>query len=593
MQFTTIAAPTSGHRSIRNDLLLALVLATTLTIAWAIKDWARLSHFVLPDPDDMMRLAQVRDWLAGQAFNDWTQHRMDPPTGGAMHWSRINDFGIAALILAATPLAGRHGAELVAVLCYPALLLVADLFLSARIARRLWSPEAGPVGAVLAALAYPGQTLFVPGRIDHHALQTVLIVATILWLMRAGSWRAGAVAGLLCAISLTVGLETAPQVAALVGVVFLLWAAGRAGERARLAGFAATLAGVTALFLATMRPTFWSPAFCDAFTPASSTGTLAVAAALGALAAATPLFSTWRQRVAAGVALGGAAIGISLLSYPACLSGPYGVVDPFLQRWFLPNIEEANGILRQPSVSRMVSLGGLLATACAASVWMMIGRPRRWPTMAPVVAVVAMSALVTLAQVRGTYIGAPAAAPVLAGLIVAARRRRSWRMPAIVGAWLASTGTAYAEVPAIASWLLPARVARPSPTRPSDICKTGDVWEQLDRFPQGVVMTSTIMAAYVIGATRHATVGAGYHRQNSGNMAVYRYFLGSRAQAAAIARQRHVRYVLFCPGDFSEMGLASRYPNGIAARLEADRPPAGFEQLRLRGSALRFYRIAH
>ena len=53
------------------DLVIAAVLAVILTVGWAINDWARLSHFLLPDTDDMVRLTQVRDWLGGQGINDW------------------------------------------------------------------------------------------------------------------------------------------------------------------------------------------------------------------------------------------------------------------------------------------------------------------------------------------------------------------------------------------------------------------------------------------------------------------------------------------------------------------------------------------
>ena len=42
-----------------------------------------------PDPDDVLRMVQVRDLLAGQGWFDLTQHRLDAPVGGvAMHWSR-------------------------------------------------------------------------------------------------------------------------------------------------------------------------------------------------------------------------------------------------------------------------------------------------------------------------------------------------------------------------------------------------------------------------------------------------------------------------------------------------------------------------
>ena len=53
-----------------------------------------------PDPDDALRLAQVRDLIAGQSWFDLHQYRIDPLNGGVlMHWSRIVDVPLAALIL--------------------------------------------------------------------------------------------------------------------------------------------------------------------------------------------------------------------------------------------------------------------------------------------------------------------------------------------------------------------------------------------------------------------------------------------------------------------------------------------------------------
>ena len=152
-----IATTHVRRRTLRADALLALAIAVLLSISWGVADWARLRHMLLPDPDDMVRLAQVRDWLAGQASNDWTQYRMAPPAGSPMHWSRVNDFGIAVIILALTPMLGQHYAELTAALLYPGLLFACALLLSARIGRRLWGAGGGPVAAVLTALAYPGR----------------------------------------------------------------------------------------------------------------------------------------------------------------------------------------------------------------------------------------------------------------------------------------------------------------------------------------------------------------------------------------------------------------------------------------------------
>lgn len=586
----TDSRPIGARHAIRTDLIVAILLAAGLSICWSITDWARLSRLMLPDPDDTMRLLQVRDWIAGQGINDWTQYRMAPPTGALMHWSRVNDFGIAAIILAMTPLVGKHYAELTAVLLYPALLFACALLLSARIARRLWGPKAAPIAAVLTAIAFPGTTVFIPGRVDHHALQVVLIQLLVLLLMRPPTVRTGLFSGAIVAISLVVGLETAPQIAGAMAIVFLGWVAGEAGTRARLAAFAGTLAGVTLLFLLFLRPTFWSAQFCDAFTPASATATLAGATALGALAILHPWLRDWRWRFGAGLVLGGAALGGTLFAYPVCINGPYGAVDPFLRAVFYPHIIEANGVFAQGRFASMLAVAGLVAAACAVSVWMVAREPRRWPVTVPIVAMLWISALVMLAQVRGAYIGAPLAAPVLAGLILAARERERWRTPAVVGAWLASAGLVYLRVPEDVEALF-------GHARASDVpsvqvaCTVGDTWAEVDRYPAGTVMAGTNVAAYLIGSTHHSTVGAGYHRNNAGNMAIYRFFLGTPDQARVIGSKWKVDYVIFCPADFDEIQVDRNFPGSMAALLRANRPPAWLEPLPLAHTPLRLYRI--
>src|ERR1700677_4708803 len=53
----------------------------------------------LPDPDDYMYLDQVLDWIKGQGWFDNIQHRLDSPAGGPIHFSRLPQIPMAALIL--------------------------------------------------------------------------------------------------------------------------------------------------------------------------------------------------------------------------------------------------------------------------------------------------------------------------------------------------------------------------------------------------------------------------------------------------------------------------------------------------------------
>ena len=51
--------------------------------------------------------------------------------------------------------------------------LGAALFLIARIARSIGGPAIARTAVIVAAIAYPVTTIFLPGRIDHHGLQAL------------------------------------------------------------------------------------------------------------------------------------------------------------------------------------------------------------------------------------------------------------------------------------------------------------------------------------------------------------------------------------------------------------------------------------
>jgi len=572
------------------DLALATLIAAVMTLAWTITAWPDLSRLILPTADDIVRLAQIRDWLNGQAFDDWTQYRMAPP-GADMHWSRLADFVPAAIIALLTPLVGQARAELIAVIAGPALLFVPMICLNMAMARRLWGAEAGIIAALLTAVAYPGTTLFAPGRIDHHGIQAVCVGLAALAMMQSPGWRWGAVAGAAAAVSLMIGLETVPQIAMLLGCAVLFWVVAGEAERMRLAGVAGALAGVTLLFVVTMRPRYWPAELCDAFTPASASAILCAALALAGMAALTGRLRDWRWRLGAATLLGPAALALTLTVYPGCRSFPYGAVDPFLRAYFLAYIEEAVSILQQNEIPRIVSLIGPVAVASVVGVAMIVRRAVDWRAMLPVLLVVAISTAVMFVQLRGVFIGGPLIPPILAGLVIAARRARRLKVLALAGGWIASAGIAYLAVPLqIERFFAEAAPAAPM-ISPQRECRTEDVWPQVGAYPAGTVMTPINMAAYFLGMTHHSIIGSGYHRNNRGTLAMYRYFLSPPGQASAVLKEWNVDYVAFCPGDFTEGDIVDRHPDSVAAMLHAGKTPPGLEPIPLRHARLRFYRV--
>ena len=85
--------------------------------------------------DDAMRLVQVRDLMAGQGWFDPVQARLGPE-GTEMHWSRLVDLPIAALIWLAAPFVGVPGAERAASVLWPLLILFPAVLAMATVAAR-------------------------------------------------------------------------------------------------------------------------------------------------------------------------------------------------------------------------------------------------------------------------------------------------------------------------------------------------------------------------------------------------------------------------------------------------------------------------
>ena len=87
---------------------IRLTLAAWLAImAWyLVQRWPAIQWLSLGDTDDNMRLMQVRAWLAGQGWFDLRNYRLNPPGGFDIHWSRLVDLPIAALILLFRPFVG-------------------------------------------------------------------------------------------------------------------------------------------------------------------------------------------------------------------------------------------------------------------------------------------------------------------------------------------------------------------------------------------------------------------------------------------------------------------------------------------------------
>ena len=117
-------------------LLLAGVVLLTVTLLLLRMAYNGFDQVLFADNDDAMRMVVVRDFLSGQNWFDHTQYRLNTPWGADMHWSRLVDLPIAALVLLARPLAGAS-AEIVPAWVWPIMLLALFIWLNGRLTQAL------------------------------------------------------------------------------------------------------------------------------------------------------------------------------------------------------------------------------------------------------------------------------------------------------------------------------------------------------------------------------------------------------------------------------------------------------------------------
>ncbi|GGA56597.1 hypothetical protein [Sphingomonas psychrolutea] len=535
------------RRTRLGDALCAFALAVVLAVVWTWRDWAALSALRLPDTDDVMRLQQIRDWIGGQGFADLSQHRLGAAPGLAMHWSRLPDLVPGAMIRALAPLIGSHSAELTAVIVWPTLLFAVALTLTARIARVLGGAPIARTAIVVAAVAFPATTIFLPGRIDHHGLQIVLLLIVVRSLVSRPAMEPGLAAGLAAAASLVIGMETVPLIVAAGVAMTLEWLRARPGADDRMMGFGIGMgAGLLAASIV-FRTNSWGYAGCDGFTMiAWRAGVIAAFAPMSMALAARDIAKPVTRAVLGAMIAAVVGVGIVLVA-PECLT-PYGVVDPLLVRLWLGKVGEAQPLFAAPRATA-IGYAGVMMTGIAASAWrLQATRDGRWGALL----ILQLAALaLTCVQLRGAYAGAILAAPGLAGGIAAARARGSvW----LASAWVASAGMLYP----IAAHAVVADVPRPMTLgQVQGRCTDRDALGDLATLPPARLLAPLDLGAYAVGATRMSVVGAPYHRNNAGNLAVYRFFLGAPAQGGAIARRWRVRYVALCADAFADAPAGS------------------------------------
>ena len=592
----------SRGAGIGSEMLAALACALFLLTLHFVRGFPTLDTSG-GDNDSLLRLVQIRDLIGGQGWFDLHQYRMGPEGSVVMHWSRLVDAPIAAIILAVAAITGSMASgETIALITWPLVLLAVAMFFLIRIGKAVGGEWAMLPVVIIGAAALYFIDIFSPGSIDHHNVQLVLSLAAIAALsMPEPGLRQGIAAGLCAALMLAVGMETLPYVAVAGLYVAARFLTGGRTHAALAIGFGAGFAAAAALvFVATVPAGAWRSAACDAYSIPQFAIAAIAGAGLAVAAGLEPLRRHLATRLLALAGLGIAAAATVALLFPECLAAPYATLDPRMKAFLLSAITEAQPVwsLLKSNPAMAASYYATPLLALFLVVWKMCRDGLRPPAIV-VVAFLAAAIAVSIWQVRGAMFAVPLATIPLAAWV------GEWRARVAAGggssatlkmalAWIVSLNVAWSvSANAIAGALgAPLSPGAADVADADDDCYRNSDFTVLAAVPATTVLAISNLGAPILNHTHHRALSGPYHRNVAGYIPMLQAFIGSEAEAAAIAKDNGVGLVVLCRGNGETAMLAKQAPNGFIAALAAGAVPAWLERVPgTVGEPLEIYRV--
>jgi hypothetical protein len=348
-----------GH----NALWLIAALWLECALVLLINNWHRFPGLTFSDPDDALRLMEVRNFVAGQSWFDVSQPRVDPPFGGQMHWSRLVDLPIAGIIVAMRPLFGDRMAEIIACASVPVLTLAAMCFSLYFAVKRFLGSTRAVLTVALLVTSFPILAQMIPPRIDHHAWQVVASVGVLGGLLTLDPRKGGWIAGASMALWVHISGEALPYIAINGAIFGLRYIARPEQEWPRLIRYAGALTLCSAALLLGTKGMPGLETHCDSMSPPYLLPLMAIFPTMWIghkiLGDATIV-----HKVAPSAAAVGIATAIFLSYSPECLHGPFSALDPLVYREWLLAIPEGQPVWTQdPSTALIVLVPALLGLA--------------------------------------------------------------------------------------------------------------------------------------------------------------------------------------------------------------------------------------
>lgn len=549
-----------------------------------------IGQWKVGDPDDQLRMVQVRDWLAGQSWSDVTQYRMNPPSGGDMHWSRLVDVPLGLAIAILAPLFGQAKAELWAAVIVPMLTLGIFLYFYAQLVRTHFGGVAALASTAGLLTAVPVILQLVPLRVDHHGWQLVCMTLCVTFLLdQARPVRSAIFLGIVSAVWLEISIEAFPFIIAFIGIVGCRWLFGTAapGQSPLFSAFnilVASTALASAILLLVMKPlTSLDQAPCDALSSAYVGAFLACAVVSTAMMSVLHLRGGqpgfWARLLVCGLAAGAALAALGT-GAPQCVGDSFQSLDPVVRRyWFnrtsegLPIFHLSQEQIVTASVVLLLGVFGVFHLARSSKV----SRETKTALVLSFVATALVGTFVSRTLVYFIIIASIILAPLSATLFarIAEQQNVSQRLimrtMAIVLLLPFMTGQLVANA---LDRMKPVTVPMPPPRFAMDfpaakLCQDSSSIKKLRGLPPSNLLVGLDVAPGILQHTTHKVVASGHHRNRTAMRDVITAFTANPHALAAVLNKRKIEFVAVCGAAPEFVFYKGMNPEGNWARLNA------------------------
>jgi hypothetical protein len=573
-------------------LTVSIWLITSLLMIVLLRQ--QIAGWAMGDPDDQLRMVEVRDWLAGQNWFDVSQHRMNVPDHGPMHWSRLVDIPLALVMLIFRPFFGIAGAELAAAVIVPMLTYGAVLYLIANITRQLFGKGAALLATATLWTSLQVMQQLVPMRIDHHGWQIVLFLGCVLALCRSSqTLNSGALIGGALALWLNISIEGLPFAAVILGLLGLRWIwpddkdARNLGRVFALACI--SFAGSSALLFIVTHNLTEMAVYCDTVSPPHLWAFAAVAGVISAGVATsekTGIASGLLFRGTTALVAGIAGILIIRAAAPQCLSDAFADLDPVVRQYWFDRGLEGLPIWAQLPASIHLATGGILAGLIATVYWNFAsGTANRRLKFEYLILLIA-NVLIGLTVFRTVVYALCLSLIIAAGMAVMIFKRAEagtglgsrmgWRIAATMlllpGTVASSIGNA---IPTASASSQNAKADADMETLYAKIrqCQKSKTTMALRALPVAQLMAPLDQSPAILQFTQHEVVATGHHRNQVAMRDVINAFITPPEQARAIFAKRKIDYLVACEASFELMIYEDDAPNGLWAQLKKGNRP--------------------